>query len=165
MCIKYILFLNRPSSLHKNQLPWHVSKNGVNTCPQFRSNLFVALKLIPIMIANVRRDLHFSNKWRIKFPFCPSNQGYKYLHLLLCQHFSCSTSLPSLSLKNTPAPPPSAQPKRPLGFEDSSSRITRSANGVHLRYPRGTFISFTLAFAFNLSSDFPFAPLISTFLV
>ena len=101
------------------------------------------------MIANVRRDLCSPNQQRIKFPFCPSNQSYKYLRLFLRWHFSCSTSLPPLLFKNTPALPPPA-----LGFENSSSRTIRFNNGIHLRDFRGTPNPFTPAFTFNFSSNF-----------
>ena len=84
--------------------------------PQFQSNLSVTPKLSLIMIANIRIDLCPLRKRNIKFPFYPSSKGYKYLYPLLCRHFSCSTSLPPLLLKNTQALPPSAQRKHPLGF-------------------------------------------------
>ena len=81
--------------------------------PQFRSNLSVTPKLIPIMITNNQIDLCFPNRRCVKSSFYPPSKGYKYLRLSLRWHLSYSTSLLHLSPKNKPVLPPSAQPKHP----------------------------------------------------
>ena len=85
-----------------------MSKNGVNTCPQFRSNRSVAPKLLLIITANVQIYLNLPIRWCIESPFCPRA---KVINISI--FFSAGTSpvaplLPSL-FKNTLALPPPLQ--------------------------------------------------------
>ena len=134
--------------------------------PQFRSNLFVALKLTPIMITNVRIDLCLPNRRRVKSPFYPSSKGYKYSRLPFRWHFSCSNSLLHLSPKNKLVPPPSAQPKHPprvRGFRFKNYPFQqwhpspRSQRYVSLSHLRLCFLLFLLF----LHSYILFPPLFS----
>ena len=163
LCMFWFLSSRQPL-LHNITFLDTCQKTVSTHSPQFQSNLSIAPKLSLIMIANVRIDLCPLRKRNIKFPFCPMNQDYKYLSLLLRQQFPYSISLPPLLLKNTSAPPPFSelQSKHPYGLKTRTQEPSTSTMASISKIPE-VHPPFSISSP-QLFSDFSPASLISAFL-